>query len=99
MSKKRFKQYLMLLTVIGLVAVAAGGGSGTFASFTAETTNAGNTFATGTIVLSNTVNTGTACLSTGAGTTTDTNTFSCADKFFNTTVSKPGDSRRRPTLT
>ena len=56
MSKKRFKQYLMLLTVVGLVAVAAGGGSGTFASFTAETTNAGNTFATGTLVLSNTVN-------------------------------------------
>ena len=35
MSKKRFKQYLMLLTVTGLVAVAAGGGSGTFASFSA----------------------------------------------------------------
>lgn len=50
MSKKRFKQYLMLLTVVGLVAVAAGG-SGTFASFTAQVTNPGNTFASGTLFL------------------------------------------------
>jgi predicted ribosomally synthesized peptide with SipW-like signal peptide len=53
MSKKRVKQYLMLLTVIGLVAVAAGG-SGTFASFSAEVTNTGNTFASGTLFLHNT---------------------------------------------
>jgi predicted ribosomally synthesized peptide with SipW-like signal peptide len=51
MSKKRLKQYLMLLTVVGLVAVAAGGGSGTFASFSAEVTNANNTFAAGTLYL------------------------------------------------
>jgi hypothetical protein len=50
MSKKRFKQYLMLLTVVGLVAIAAGG-SGTFATFNAEVTNAGNTFASGTLFL------------------------------------------------
>jgi predicted ribosomally synthesized peptide with SipW-like signal peptide len=49
MSKKRVKQYLMLLTVIGLVSVAAG--SGTFATFSAQTTNAGNTFAAGTLFL------------------------------------------------
>ena len=42
MSRKRVKQYLMLLTVIGLIAVAANG-AGTFASFSAQTTNAGNT--------------------------------------------------------
>ena len=65
MSKKRFKQYLMLLTVVGLVAVAAGGG-GTFASFNAEVTNAGNTFATGTLILSDKVTTGTACYSNEA---------------------------------
>lgn len=53
MPKKRIKQYLMLLTVIGLVAIAAGG-SGTFASFSAEVTNPGNTFATGTLFLHNT---------------------------------------------
>jgi hypothetical protein len=50
MSKKRVKQYLMLLTAIGLVSIAAGG-SGTFASFDAEVTNSGNYFATGTLVL------------------------------------------------
>lgn len=54
MSKKRIKQYLMLLTVVGLVAVAAGGSSGTFASFSAEVTNPGNTFAAGTLFLHNT---------------------------------------------
>jgi predicted ribosomally synthesized peptide with SipW-like signal peptide len=53
MSKKRTKQYLMLLMVIGLVSVAAGG-SGTFASFSAETTNSGNYFATGSLFLHNT---------------------------------------------
>jgi predicted ribosomally synthesized peptide with SipW-like signal peptide len=89
MSKKRIKQYLMLLTVIGLVSIASG--SGTFASFSAETTNAGNTFATGTIVLSNTVNAGTACLSTGGG-STDTNINAACTALFNSTVKKPGDS-------
>jgi predicted ribosomally synthesized peptide with SipW-like signal peptide len=91
MSKNRFKQYLMLLTAVGLVAVAAGGGSGTFASFTAETTNAGNTFATGTIVLSNTVNGGAACLSTNGG-TTDSNINSSCAAAYTVTLKKPGDS-------
>jgi predicted ribosomally synthesized peptide with SipW-like signal peptide len=61
MSKKRIKQYLMLLTVIGLVAIASG--SGTFASFSAQTTNAGNTFAAGTLFLHDTANGGTTCTS------------------------------------
>ncbi|HEY8029921.1 MAG TPA: SipW-dependent-type signal peptide-containing protein [Gaiellaceae bacterium] len=66
MSKKRIKQYLMLLTAVGLVAVAAGGGSGTFASFNAQVTNPGNTFASGTLFLHNT-NGATTCKSeTGA---------------------------------
>src|SRR5438270_4685525 len=51
MSKKRIKQYLMLLTVIGLVSVASG--SGTFASFSADATNPGHTFAAGTLFLPN----------------------------------------------
>lgn len=63
MSKKHIKQYLMLLTVVGLVAIAAGGGNGTFASFSAEVTNTGNTFATGDLLLSNTANSGSACIS------------------------------------
>jgi hypothetical protein len=53
MSRKRIKQYLMLLTAVGVIAVAANG-AGTFASFSAETTNAGNSFATGTLILKNT---------------------------------------------
>jgi hypothetical protein len=51
MSKKT-KRYLMLLVAVGLIAVAAGG-SGTFATFNAETANTGNTFATGTLLLHN----------------------------------------------
>jgi len=66
MSKKRVKQYLMLLTVIGLVAIAAG--SGTFASFSAQTTNPGNTFAAGTLFLHDTPNGGTTCTSESATT-------------------------------
>jgi hypothetical protein len=61
MSRKRIKQYLMLLTVIGLIAVAANG-VGTFASFSAQTTNKDNTFATGTLFLHNTAD-GTTCTS------------------------------------
>jgi predicted ribosomally synthesized peptide with SipW-like signal peptide len=61
MSKKRIKQYLMLLTVIGLVSIASG--SSTFASFSAETTNPGNTFAAGTLFLHDTPNGGTTCTS------------------------------------
>lgn len=71
MSRKRIKQYLMLLTVVGLIAVAANG-SGTFASFSAETTNADNTFATGTLFLHNTANGGTTCTSESSGTNLQT---------------------------
>jgi hypothetical protein len=67
MSKKRTKQYLMLLMVVGLVSIAAGGG-GTFASFSAETTNTGNTFATGSLFLHNTANGGNTCTSESAST-------------------------------
>jgi predicted ribosomally synthesized peptide with SipW-like signal peptide len=62
---KASKTYLKLLIVVGLVAVV-GGTAGTFASFNAETTNAGNTFATGTLLLSNQVTTGTVCYSNEA---------------------------------
>jgi hypothetical protein len=51
MSRKNLKRYLMLLGVIGLVAIASGGGSGTFATFNAEVANTGNTFASGTLFL------------------------------------------------
>lgn len=61
MGKKRTKQYLMLLMAIGVVAVAASG-SGTFASFSAQVTNPGNTFASGTLYLHNSDGT-TSCTS------------------------------------
>lgn len=67
MSRKRLKQYLLLLLAIGVIAVAMSGG-GTFAGFTAETANNGNTFLTGTLFLHNKVGGGTVCKSeTGAG--------------------------------
>jgi hypothetical protein len=80
-----------------LFAVAAFGGAatavsaGTFASFSASTTNAGSTFATGTLVLSNQKNTATACLSTGGG-STDSNANGSCDQLFAASVQKPGDS-------
>ena len=64
-------------------------GAGTFATFNAEASNAGNTFATGTIVLSNTVGTGNACLSTAGG-NTNTNANPNCDALFNLAVQKPG---------
>lgn len=95
MGKKRFtsKTYLKVLIVVGLLAVI-GGGAGTFATFNATTTNASNTFATGTLVLSNAVQFGSTCLSTGGGTTVSSGNSSSSDcdKIFNTTISKPGDT-------
>jgi hypothetical protein len=81
MSRKRTKQYLMLLMVIGLVSVSAGG-SGTFASFSAETTNAGNYFATGSLILNDKGGTNT-CTSAGdlTNNANTANTNGC-DTFF-----------------
>ena len=62
MSRTNLKRYLMLLAVIGLVAIASGG-SGTFATFNAQVTNSGNTFASGTLLLHDTPNGGTTCTS------------------------------------
>src|SRR5438309_6472888 len=75
----------VLMTLCGFTAAA------TVASFTAETTNPTNKFATGTLVLSNKVNSNTACLSTGGG-NTNTNTNAACDTLFSLTVKKPGDS-------
>jgi predicted ribosomally synthesized peptide with SipW-like signal peptide len=72
MSSKRVKQYLMLLTAIGLIAIASGGGSGTFASFTAEVHNPGNTFATGSLYLHDSVTNLTECTSESAASNSNT---------------------------
>jgi hypothetical protein len=82
------KVLLSLGVVAGIGALA---GAGTFATFTAQTTNPGNTFADGTLVLSNTVNTGSACLSTGGG-NTDSNANGSCDVAFDVSVQEPGDS-------
>lgn len=65
MSSKRLKQYLLLLTAIGLIAIASGG-SGTFASFTAEVNNPGNTFSTGELYLHDSVTNAAECTSESA---------------------------------
>jgi predicted ribosomally synthesized peptide with SipW-like signal peptide len=83
----RRKVLLSLGVVAGIGALA---GAGTFATFTAQTTNPDNTFKNGTLVLSNEVDGGTACLSTGGG-TTDTNAFNC-DTAFDVTLAVPGDT-------
>jgi predicted ribosomally synthesized peptide with SipW-like signal peptide len=72
MSSKRVKQYLMLLTAIGLIAIASGGGSGTFASFTAEVHNPGNTFATGSLYLHDSVSNISECTSESAANNSNT---------------------------
>jgi predicted ribosomally synthesized peptide with SipW-like signal peptide len=85
MGRKRIKQYLMLLLVIGVIAVVASG-NGTFASFSAQVTNPGNTFVTGTLFLHENPNGGTECYSewqttpNGAVTTNNTNN-SCVALF------------------
>ena len=58
------RKALIGLLVVGALAAV---GAGTFASFTAQTNNANNTFQTGTITLNDQVNSGTACWSTGTG--------------------------------
>jgi hypothetical protein len=63
MSRTKTKRYLVLLAAVGLVAAALGG-SGTFASFNAEVSNTGNTFASGTLVLNDNGGT-TTCTSAG----------------------------------
>jgi hypothetical protein len=82
------KVLLSLGVVAGIGALA---GAGTFATFTAQTTNPTNIFADGTLVLSNTVGAGTACLSTGGG-STDVNANGSCDVAYNLTVKAPGDS-------
>jgi predicted ribosomally synthesized peptide with SipW-like signal peptide len=81
----------LLITVAVLGAAVAVIGGGTYATFSAQVRNPSNTFATGTLVLSNKVGSGTTCLSTGGG-TTDSNVNNACDTAFNLTVKKPGDS-------
>ena len=81
----------VLLSMGVVAAIGALAGAGTFAMFTAQTTNPDNVFANGTLVLSNTVDTGQACLSTGGG-NTDLNENDGCDTAFDLSVRAPGDS-------
>ncbi|HEX8228237.1 MAG TPA: TasA family protein, partial [Chloroflexia bacterium] len=83
------KKVLLTVMVLGMVSGVLG--SGTFATFTAQTTNPNNTFQAGTLVLSNTKTGGTTCFSTGGG-NTDTNSNTNCDQLINATVRKPGDT-------
>jgi hypothetical protein len=75
---------------LAVAAIAAGGlGVGTYASFTASTTNDSN-FSTGALILSNRVAAGTTCFSSDGG--LDTNANAGCDKAFDLSVKKPGDS-------
>lgn len=80
---------LLVGLIVGGAIVTGLYGAGTFASFSASTSNSGS-FATGSLVLSNDVDAAGACLSTNGG-TTDTNTNAC-DEVFALTVQKPGDT-------
>ena len=82
------RKLLLALLLVGNMTTHLG--AGTFASFSATTTNPGSTFSTGTIVLSNTVGSGTTCFSTGPGTTTDTNANAACDALLPATVQQPG---------
>lgn len=81
----------LLITAGILVLVAAVIGVG-YASFSAQTSNASNTVAAGTLVLSNTKTTQTSCLSTGAGSDTGTNTNSNCGALLTLDTRKPGDT-------
>lgn len=82
------RKTLMGVIAAGIAMTAAG--AGTFASFSASTSNAGSTFETGTLVLSSQKDSATACLSSD-GSGVDTNTNDC-DELFALTVRKPGDA-------
>jgi hypothetical protein len=75
----------MLLVAVGLIAVAAGG-SGTFASFTAETANTGNYIATGTLFLHDTPDGGTTCTSESAPNNSNNGTGDTCQTIFAATL-------------
>jgi predicted ribosomally synthesized peptide with SipW-like signal peptide len=83
------RRWLFLLLAAGLIALGAGGG--TFATFNAQTANQGNSFATGTLYLSDTVS-GTACFSfTGSNNQNTTSPTGCGT-VIDVSGQKPGSS-------
>lgn len=88
-NTSNLKKVLLTVMVLGMATGVLG--SGTFATFTAQTTNPNNTFVAGTLVLSNTKTGGTTCFSTGGG-STDSNSNSACESLFSANVRKPGES-------
>ncbi|MBV8562121.1 MAG: hypothetical protein JOZ56_03435, partial [Actinobacteria bacterium] len=76
MSRKLFrggrKRYLKLMMLVGALTLL-GGTAGTFATFNAEVTSAGNTFASGTLFLHETKQGGGTCTSESANDNLSTN--------------------------
>lgn len=89
MANDRTKTYLKLLMVLGLLAIV-GGGAGTFASFSAQTTNKENTFATGTLLLSDSVKSGKLCFSNEASSNEEESNCSAV---INAEEMKPGEGK------
>lgn len=87
MTRKRQWALTIAVVIAGLAAL----GGNSFASYSAQTTNPNNKFATGALVLTNTKQGGSACLSTAGG-ATDTNVNNSCDQLLNLSVKKPGDS-------
>ena len=88
----RARKAVIGMMVLGTVAAIGGGGS--FASFTANTTNANNVFQTGLLQLKND-GPGNACFSTdqqstGAGNVGDNDNAACDALFTATTLNIPG---------
>jgi predicted ribosomally synthesized peptide with SipW-like signal peptide len=92
-ARSSVRKWVVTALVVGAAATIAG--AGTFASFSASTSNNGNVFSTGRIELSNTKQAGTTCVSghTGPGgaaqASLDTNDNTC-DSLINLTLAKPG---------
>jgi predicted ribosomally synthesized peptide with SipW-like signal peptide len=86
-SRRRAPRWLLLAIAVLLL---GGAGVGTYASFSASTSN-NATFATGSLVLSNSVNGAAACLSDIGG-VTDENINANCDAVFSLSVRKPGDA-------
>ena len=84
----KLKSLLLGLMVIG--AVAYFGGGGTFASFSAETTNPGSAIASGTLTMSDTVTSVGTCASTNAPTSNNFNSSTACPQMLNLTNIAPG---------
>jgi hypothetical protein len=78
----------VLVAWLAFGAVLYFGASGTFASFSAETSNTGSAVASGTLTMSNKVGTQAACLSSNAASTNNAN--AACDKFFQLSNLAPG---------